>query len=93
MVNRTNPPLIRPGEFLEQGQLSFPPSGKKPHSVLDFRDPRVQAARATRKRKAQEELNQEVDKMLESDESEEEEKDEDAEVESVLSVTGASDEE
>lgn len=31
--------------------------------------------------------------MLDSDEGEEKEKDEDAEVESVLSVTGASDEE
>ncbi|KAG8932901.1 hypothetical protein FRC01_011776 [Tulasnella sp. 417] len=64
------------------------------HSVIwGSRDPRVQAARATRKRKAQEELNQEVDKMLESDEGEEKQKDEDAEVESVLSFAGGSDEE
>ncbi|KAG8947483.1 hypothetical protein FRC04_010664 [Tulasnella sp. 424] len=72
---------------------SHEPTPHKARRVPRARDPRVQAARATRKRKAQEELNQEVDKMLESDESEEEEKDEDAEVESVLSVTGASDEE
>ncbi|KAG8963687.1 hypothetical protein FRC00_005396 [Tulasnella sp. 408] len=72
---------------------SHEPTPHKARRVPRARDPRVQAARATRKRKAQEELNQEVDKMLDSDEGEGKEKDEDAEVESVLSVTGASDEE
>ncbi|KAG8974581.1 hypothetical protein FRB90_009747, partial [Tulasnella sp. 427] len=68
-----------------------------PHKARKVPRARVQAARANRKRKAQEELNQEVDKMLDSDEEEEKEEkeekdeDEDAEVESALSVSGMSD--